>query len=169
MKRVLGALLLVVGLVAGSAGSANAGYCGAGTYRACRPAACTFAGSYCTVMKTCQKVVYEQQQMTCYKTVYDRVPVTRRVLCTKYVPEVRQKQVAYTVCRPVWETRQKVVNYTVRKPVYETRQKQVPFTVCKPVYEQRVRNYTVNKPVWETRQKVVDFTVCKPVGEPRQT
>ncbi|MBP3558513.1 MAG: hypothetical protein J6K20_12550, partial [Thermoguttaceae bacterium] len=169
MKRVVGAaLLFAAALLAAPLEQAQGAWCGAASYRWCRPRACEFTTQSCTVMKTCRKVVYEQEQVVCYRTSFQKVPVTRRVLCTKYVPETRVREVQYTVCRPVWENRQKTVARTVNRTVWQNCQKQVPYTVCKPVYEQRQRQYTVCKPVWETRQKQVPYTVCKPVYEQRQ-
>ncbi|MCF0234439.1 MAG: hypothetical protein HUK22_05610, partial [Thermoguttaceae bacterium] len=168
MKRFLGATLLVAAAVLTLATEAQAAWCGACSYRWRQPRACEFTSEVCTVMKTCRKVVFEQEQVTCYRTTFQKVPVTRRVLCTKYVPEVQMREVRYTVCRPVWQNCQKTVACTVNKTVWQNCQKQVPYTVCKPVYETRQRQYTVCKPVWETCQKQVPYTVCKPVYETRQ-
>ncbi|HJQ78425.1 MAG TPA: hypothetical protein VJ828_00650, partial [Lacipirellulaceae bacterium] len=98
-------------------------------------------------MKTVRSIEYDQQQVTCYKTCYERVCEDRVINCVKYVPETCTRQVCYTVCKPVWETRTRC--YTVCKPVWETKTR--CYTVCKPVWETKTRCYTVCKPVWETR------------------
>ena len=108
---------------------ADAGYCGAARYSGCVP--CSYnqdaGGACCTVTKTRRRVVYDRQQVTCYKTVYDRVCEDRVINVTRYVREKRMKEVNYTVCKPVWET--KTRTYTVCKPVWETRQKEICYTV----------------------------------------
>ena len=169
MKRVVSVTLIAaMAILLGFASEARAAWCGAASYRWCRPCAACFTEQYCTVMKTCRKVVYQQEQVTCYRTTFEKVAVPQRVLCTRYVPVVCQKQVPYTVCRPVYETRTKQIQYTVCKPVYQTCTKQVPYTVCEPVYETHQRQFTVCKPVWQTCTKQVPYTVCKPVYETRQ-
>jgi hypothetical protein len=114
-------------------------------------------------MKTVRCIEYEQQQVTCYKTCWERVCEDRVINCVKHVPETRTKEVCYTVCKPVWETKTRC--YTVCKPVWETRTKNICYTVCKPVWETKTRCYTVCKPVWETKTRC--YTVCKPVWETR--
>jgi len=140
---------------------AKAGYCGAARYNGCTPR-CHQRQCH-TVMKTVRCVKWERQCVTRCRTVYDRVCEDRVINVTRYVREQRQKQVCYTVCKPVWET--KTRTYTVCKPVWETRTRNVCYTVCKPVWETKTRTYTVCKPVWETRTRNVCYTVCKPVWE----
>ena len=85
-----------------------------------------------TVMKTVRCMEYEQQEITCHKTCWDRVCEDRVINCVKYVPETRsresllhglqaglgnQDRVCYTVCKPVWETKTREICYTVCKPV----------------------------------------------------
>ena len=131
MRKSLGALVAVTVLFGlfGFVQAVQAGFCGAVVCLPCAPRNANFVDHCVTVMRTAKKVVYEKQQFTCYKTVYEKVPVARKVVSCRYIPEVRTKQVHYTVCRPVWETKQKVVTYKVSKPVWETRTKQVPYTV----------------------------------------
>ena len=104
MKNLFGAALLaVVALAALSAEKAQAAYCGACSYTAVRPSACEFAAQCNTVMKTCRKVVFEKEQVVCYRNAVQKVPVTRQITCTKYVPERHARQISYTVNRTVWE------------------------------------------------------------------
>jgi hypothetical protein len=143
------------------AAPAWASYCGATRYDGCVP--CSYQQDCHTVTKTVRTKIYEQQEVTCYRTVYDQICESRVINVTRMVPETRQKEVSYTVCKPVWETRTR--EYTVCKPVWETRTRE--YTVCKPVWETRQKevSYTVCKPVWETRTR--EYTVCKPVWETR--
>lgn len=89
MKKVVGLTLMAAffALTSVFSGSqAQAAWCGAASYRWCRPTACDFTQQCSTVMKTCRKVVYEQEQVTCYRTVLEKVAVPQRILCTRYVP-----------------------------------------------------------------------------------
>ena len=88
-------------------------------------------------------VVYEKQEVTCYKTVCEKVVEQKEIDCVRYETDKSFKEIEYTVCKPVWETRSRTVNYTVCKPVWETCTKEIPYTVCKPVYETREETYTV--------------------------
>ena len=81
-----------------------------------------------TVMKTVRCIEYEQQEVTCYKTCWERVCEDRVINCTKYVPETRTREVCYTVCKPVWETKTRC--YTVCKPVWETKTRRRSATRC---------------------------------------
>ena len=54
----------------------------------------------CTVMKTCQEVVYEEQEQTFYKTVYEDVVEQKTVPCVKYVEETQYHCVPCTVMQP---------------------------------------------------------------------
>jgi hypothetical protein len=134
---------------------ADAGWCGLARYSCCAPCCQT---TCCTVMKTVKCIEYEKQEVTCHKTVWERVCEEKVINCTKMVPETRTREVCYTVCKPVWETR--CNTYTVCKPVWETRSKNICYTVCKPVWETKTRCYTVCKPVWETRTREIPYTVC---------
>ena len=107
------------------AGPAHAGYFGAARYQSC---GCAEAADYgCArqhchvVMRTCRRIVWEKQQYTCYKTVYETVYDERTVECVKYVRETRYRECTYTVCKPVWETRYRECTFTMCKPVWETR------------------------------------------------
>ena len=96
-----------------SASFANAQCCGGASYNTVAEAAPS-AGCGCshTVMKTVQRTINEQQQVTKFRTVnetvYDnvQVPVTRNVSETAYRTE------NYTVQRPVRETTMKTESYT---------------------------------------------------------
>ena len=166
MKKILGAAIAAVAMFAAfSVEQANAAYCGACSYTVCRPCAQAFTTQSNVVMKTCRKIVCENQQVTCYRTQVERVPVTRQCTFTKYVPERQAREVCYTVNRVVWENCQKTVNRTVRRVVWEDVQKQVPYTVMVPVTEQKTRTYTVNKTVWTDVPQQVNYTVMVPVTE----
>ena len=134
-------LLAVLALLL-AAVEANAGYCGCARYCCCAP--CCQMECH-TVMKTVHCMEYEQQQITCYKTCWDRVCEEHIVNCVKYVPETRTREECYTVCKPRWET--KTCNYTVCKPCCETKTREICYTVCKPGWETKTCCYTVCKPV----------------------
>jgi hypothetical protein len=62
--------------------TADAGYCGAtsrcgkhhGSKHFCKSkTCCCTCQTYCIVMKTCKVIEYEEQPITCYKTVYEEV------------------------------------------------------------------------------------------------
>ena len=63
---------------------------------------------YCTVMKTCQKVVYEEKECTFYKTVYEEVVEKKTVPTTKFVEGTAYRCAPFTgmvpkpaaVCEP---------------------------------------------------------------------
>jgi len=98
-------LVAVMFFVVGQ-GAADAGYCGAGQYRHCRPACCPApcscgAVKCCTVMKTCQQVVYETREFTTYETVYEDVHEPKTVDAVKYVAETELRDLTTTV----WETK----------------------------------------------------------------
>ena len=76
----------------------NAGWCGLARYSCCRP--CCQMQCH-TVMKTVRCIEYEQQQVTCHKTCWERVCEEKVINCVKYVPETRTREVCYTVCKPV--------------------------------------------------------------------
>ena len=142
-----------------------------------------------TVMKTVRCKVYEQQEITCNRTVYDRVCEDKVINVTRMVPETCRRKSAtrsasrcgkpatrcYTVCKPVWETKTRC--YTVCKPVWETTEGSLLHGLQAGVGNQdpllhRLQAglgnqdrdcYTVCKPVWETKTRC--YTVCKPVWE----
>ena len=118
--RKLSAMSLAVAVVwfAGMAGTVEACYCGVGRYAVCRRAcSASVAQQCCTVMKTCQQVVYHQKQYTCYRTCYEPVWEQKTVTAMRYVSETQYRQCVQTVCRPVYETAQRDVCYTVCTPV----------------------------------------------------
>ena len=84
---LVAAMLAMIGV-----STADACYCGVLRFPCCRPASCcpTACGQCCTVMKTCQETVYEEYEVTAYKTVYEEV------IDKKTVPAVRyEEQTAY--------------------------------------------------------------------------
>ncbi|MEJ5343198.1 MAG: hypothetical protein WHT09_16745, partial [Thermogutta sp.] len=139
MKRLGVIPLMAALLVAWSAARVEAGYCGAVRLARATTACAVDVGcapQQCyTVLKPHRKLVYETQQITTYKTCFERVVEPRQVSYTKYVPEIQYREVARTVMKPVWETQTRQVIYTVMKPVWETRTKEICYTVMKPVWE----------------------------------
>ena len=138
MRRLLAMSAGALMFLAVAATTAEACYCGATRYRTCRKACCLAvdcAPQQCyTVMKTCQKTVYEQKQYTCYRTICEPVYEQKTVEAIRYVSETRYRDCVETVY----------------KPVYETQQRQVCYTECKPVkYMQTVKVCTGR---WETRE-----------------
>ena len=173
---------------------AEAGFCGVARYSCCAP--CCQMQCH-TVMKTVRCIEYEQQEVTCYKTCWERVCEDRVINCVKYVPETRTErsllhglqaglgnqdpllhgvQASAGKPRPARSATRcasrcwetKTRCYTVCKPVWETTDKQVCYTVCKPVWETKTRCYTVCKPVLGNQDPDC-YTVCKPVlGNPHE-
>ncbi len=188
-------LVLSFAMLMGMAGAVEACYCGAARFAACRRVCCEPTPQQCcTVMKTCQKVVYQQKQYTCYRTCYDAVIENKTITAVRYVPETRYRECVETVYRPVYETAEREVCYTVCKPVkymqtvricsghWEMREVacSAPKACdpCAPAVKttQQCRVWVpevVNKQVEcvryvnETMTKKVPCTVCKMVAEQR--
>jgi len=186
---------MAVVLLSGMVGTVEACYCGAARYavccRTCREPA---PQQCCTVMKTCQQVVYQQKQVTCYRTCYEPVWEQKTVTAVRYVSETQYRQCVETVCKPVYETAEREVCYTVCKPVkfmqtvkvcgghWESREVECctpkPCDPCAPATKS-VRKCCVWVPevvekqvecvkyVHETMTKKVPYTVCKMVAEQR--
>jgi hypothetical protein len=200
MRKLSGiSLVAAVVLLAEMVGTADACYCGAGRYAACRRVCCAPVAQQCctatvTVMKTCQKVVYQQKQYTCYRTCCQPVWEQKTVTATRYVSETKYRECVETVCRPVYETAEREVCYTVCKPVkytqtvkvcgghWETRQVQCctpnPCDPCAPpvkttkqcrvwVPEMIDKQIECVKYVRETQTRKVPYTVCKMVTDQR--
>src|SRR5512135_2424625 len=79
MRTALGVPVIAAVLALVMADMADASYCGAARYLRCRPV-CHAESGCCpqqcyTVMKMGREIVYEQQQVTCYQTCYERVCV----------------------------------------------------------------------------------------------
>jgi hypothetical protein len=194
MKIAFCALSLTVVLLATS--TAEAFYCGAGCRSACQRSCCAPAAEQCcTVMKTCQEVVYQQKQYTCYRTCYEAVTEQKTITCTRYVPETRYRECTETVCRPVYETAEREVCYNVCRPErytktvrvccghWENRETQSCSTsscdACAPAAACCARTCRVWVPevvekqvecvrnVTETMTKKVPYTVCRMVSEQR--
>ena len=85
-------LLQVVGAL-----TADACYCGAAQHRCRRAPSCN---SCCTVMKTCQEVVYEDKECTFYKTVYEEVMDKVVVNAVKYVEDTEYRDSKCTIWQP---------------------------------------------------------------------
>ena len=80
-----------------NAGFSSAGYLGLANYRNCGIAEpesiCESQVQTHTIMRTRRRVVFDQQQYTCYKTVYDTVVDTKDIECVKYVNETKVRNV----------------------------------------------------------------------------
>src|SRR4051812_40461091 len=111
-------LVALAGLI-GSAGTAAAANCGAGSYGCCpQPtcdAQCCFPAATCSLKPRYQLVhdtVMEKRWHTCYQTVQETVnkQVTKTCYreecrtCYKNVQETCYRTVEQTCCRPVTET-----------------------------------------------------------------
>jgi len=141
MKSLSMLPLMAVLFFAAGQNVADAGYCGAGQYRHCRPAscpaACSCGAATCsTVMKTCQQVVYETREFTTYETVYEDVHEPKTVDAVKYVAETELRDVTSTM----WETKTEACApadgcgpATCCKQVPVTCIRQVPVTVFRAV------------------------------------
>src|SRR4029079_12913922 len=154
MRAKLASAAFAVVALALLASPAGAGYCGAARYGGvvqCSADCCT-----CTVMKTVRCKVYEQKEIQCTRTVYDRVCEDKVINCTRMVPETCQKEVCYTVCKPVWETKTRC--YTVCKPVWETCQKEVHYQVAVKVpYTKTIQVQSGN---WQNQEYEVPRGKC---------
>ena len=84
------------------AGTADASYCGVLRFPCCRPASCcpTACGQCCTVMKTCQETVYEEYEVTAYKTVYEEVIEKKTVPAVKYVEQTAYRYRKCAIAEP---------------------------------------------------------------------
>ncbi|MCE5302973.1 MAG: hypothetical protein LLF97_07675 [Planctomycetaceae bacterium] len=194
MKNVIKiAMTVVLSLVAVDA--AQACYCGAARWAVCRRACCCESCTGCTtVMRTCQKVVYQPRQYTCYRTCYEPVCEQKTVTAVRYVPETRYRSCVQTVCRPVYETVEREFCYTVCRPVTSMQTVKVccgrwemrnveccasnPCDPCGPAVK-TTRQCRVWVPqvvekqvacvryVTETVKKKVPCTVCRMVSEQR--
>lgn len=80
----------------------------------------------------CQ-VVYEQREMTCYRTVYETAFREVRCVVNRPVYETHTQEVRETVCQPVTEFVEQECSIPVMKPVYETVQQERCRLVCRPV------------------------------------
>lgn len=168
MRRFLLAVLMMAAVpwvLAPS--SANASYCGAARCHHCRQACCG-CQQCCTVMKTCEEVVYDEQVQTFYKTVYEDVMETKTVPCVKYVEETQYRCVPCTVmqprppanCAPVKACGPCAAEDLV--PVQICRK--VPYTVYRPVCaEQPVQRLHV-----VAKQVPYTLTICIPRVVTRQ-
>jgi len=83
MRRLLGVPVVAVTFLVVMANLADA-RCGT-CATTCSPCRCS------TVMKTCRQVVYEKQEVTCYRTCYEPITEEKTVTCTKYVPETQYR------------------------------------------------------------------------------
>jgi hypothetical protein len=119
MNRLTIATIVTVGVLAGLAGSVEACYCGAARRAACCD--CSAPQQTCTVMKTCQKVVYQQKQETCFRTEYKPVWDFKSVTGVCNVAETRYQENVRTFYRPVYEDTVREVPCIVMKPVKEMR------------------------------------------------
>ncbi len=106
MRRLFVIFALAILLQGVAATAANACYCGAARYRCCKATCCTRVKGCCcpqqccTVTKPCQEVVYEEKQVTAYKTVYKEVVEKVLVDAVKYVPEIEYHCVKCTIMQP---------------------------------------------------------------------
>ncbi|MCP4174434.1 MAG: hypothetical protein GY758_27095, partial [Fuerstiella sp.] len=126
MKRImLGAVAAAMMLL--DSGIATAGLCGLGGFSSCPTDTChecvDFAAAKCgcdVQYRTVRKVIWDQQQYTCMKTVYDRCTETVPVSYTRNVYQTCYRDQCYTVCKPVYETCYRCVQQKVCRPVVET-------------------------------------------------
>jgi hypothetical protein len=90
---LLAAMLWLTGI-----GTADAGYCGITRLRCHKQCCCKVpCQMQCfTVMKTCQKVVYEEKECTFYKTVFEDAVDQKKVPTTKFVEGVAYRCAPFT-------------------------------------------------------------------------
>jgi hypothetical protein len=101
MRTRLGVSMFAVLLAAITFDTASAAYFGVASYKNCGgedPA--TYCCDPChTVMRTRRRIVFEQQQFTRYKTVYNTVYEDKTINTVKYVPETHYRECTYEVCQ----------------------------------------------------------------------
>ena len=167
-------LVAVLFLLSGVGSVAEACYCGAARYGLCRRSCCcTVATSpcaqqCCTVMRTCQEVVYDEVQQTCYKTVYEEVVEKVTIDAVKYVEERAYHCVPCTImqprppqaCVPVKSCAPAACSQPGSccdmVPVQVLRK--VPYTTARPVSYQK----TEDRPRVVVKQVPYTITICVP-------
>jgi hypothetical protein len=118
MNRLSIALIAAAVLLGVAPEMANACYCGAARSAACctaEPQKC------CTVMKTVQKVVYEEKLYTCYQTRYQEIWEYKTISTVRNVPQTYYRDCIQVITRPVYKRVDREVPCTISKPVEETR------------------------------------------------
>src|SRR5271166_4278130 len=105
MYRLLGPFLVAFFLIAfGSDRMASASFCGLTRHCCCRQACCVATCQpqcgTCTVMKTCCETIYEEEQRTFYKTVYEDVVDKVPVDAVRYVEEIQYRCQPCTIWQP---------------------------------------------------------------------
>jgi hypothetical protein len=118
MSRLSNALIAAVALLGGMVGTADAFYCGAARWAACRspePQQC------CTIMKTCQQTVYEEKLYTCYRTCYQPIWEYKVVSGVRNVPQTHYRDCIQIITRPVYKEVVRQVPCLISRPVEETR------------------------------------------------
>jgi hypothetical protein len=160
------------------AAGADACYCGAARYRCCWQPQC------CIAVKTCQEVVYEEQQRTFYKTVYEEVIDKVVVDAVKYVEDTEYRcckctgqQPKTPECCPPASTCAPAACASPSAAEMETVEylRKVPHTVYRPVSYQKTQErprvvvkqvpYTVTVCVRKVVYKQVPVEVCAPVPQ----
>jgi hypothetical protein len=170
MKRLSSIGLLAISLWFFGVGSAEACYCGIARLR-CHKVCCqpTCQMQYCTVMKTCEKVVYEDKECTFYKTVFEEVKEKKNVPTTKFVEGTAYRCAPFTgmvpkpapVCEPA-----KPACAPCNAPCNEMTQVQclrkVPYTTFSEQPAEKVEEVTriVEKQVPYTVICCVPKTIC---------
>ena len=92
--------LIVFAVVALGQNAAFASFCGAARHCSCNCNCAPCCPQCCIVMRQCQETVYEYQEMTAYKVVYEDVKDKVKVPCVKYEPAPRIACVPDTVLVP---------------------------------------------------------------------
>ena len=169
MRRFLLGLLSMVAVAAvATPERASASYCGAGRIHCCRCCTCCCCMQCCTVMKTCQEVVYEEQEQTFYKTVYEDVVEEKKVPCVKYVEETQYHCVPCTVMQP----RPPAICAPVKPCGPCATEEMCPVQICRKVPYTVYRAVCAEQPVKVSRvvakQVPYTLTICIPRVVTRQ-
>jgi hypothetical protein len=80
--------------------TADACYCGAARHRCCKQTSCCPTPCCAPATCGCQEVIYEEKEMTLYKTVYEEVMDKVVVDAVKYVEETEYRCCKCTVMQP---------------------------------------------------------------------
>ena len=166
MRNLLSASVIAVVLLTIEVGTAEAGYCGAARYHSCRRSECRPTCCQCyTVMKTCKETIYEEYEVTQYKTVYEEVIDKTTVTAVKYVPQTAYRCVPCTIMQPqpcgscdCCQPAQTCEPAACCKMVPVKCLRKVPYTTFNPVEYEKV----IEKPRIVTKQVPYTVICCKP-------
>ena len=122
-------------------------------------------GSVSNTYKVENETVYQAEEQTRLRQVWEDEIRERRYTVLRQVPETTIKQEIYKVLKPEWTTEYRDTSYDVIRTVPETSVREERYTVSRPVWETAERDVwqTVRRPVQETYMQERRYTVNRPV------